>query len=171
MSETAQIINIIVLIAIIWYALSNQSKRDAANKNQAEIEQWERGAEVASQNQEYMAFVNDTTGLGENYDSHKWYFKMPDSALKHLEMCFEGDRQKVNGMKRVIELSIEHFAEEMVDDAECAKIIEKRVYSNPQSSQPFDSEKYMQYRKEREQIEGEFESFNEWKERKNTPDG
>lgn len=175
MSETLQIINIIVLIAAIWYALSNQSKRDAADKkkkadDQAEIERWERGAEIASQDKEYMAFVNDITGLGKEYDPHKWYFKLPDSALKHLEACFEEDERKVYLMKRAIELSIEHFAIEMDDDAECARIIEERVYSNPKASEPFDMEKYQQYRQELEEKEGEVESFTQWKERKNTPE-
>jgi hypothetical protein len=49
-----------------------------------------------------MAFVNDITGLGKDYDPHKWYFKMPDSALKHLEACFDGDKRKVYTMKRAI---------------------------------------------------------------------
>lgn len=136
MSEILQIINIIVLVAVIWFAINSLSKSDRARKkkkadDQAETERWERGAEIASHDKEYMAFVNDITGLGKEYDPHQWYFKMPDSAIKHLEACFEGDERKVYLMKRAIELSIEHFAIEMADDAECARIIEERVFNNP----------------------------------------
>jgi hypothetical protein len=153
MSETLQIINIIVLVAAIWFAINSLSKSDRARKqkkadDQAETERWERGAEIASHDKEYMAFVNDITGLVKEYDPDQWYFKLPDSAIKHLEACFDGDEKKVYTMKRAIELSIEHFAIEMADDAECARIIEERVYSNPKPTVPFDMEKYEQHRQE-----------------------
>ncbi|MDD4855481.1 MAG: hypothetical protein PHQ22_09630 [Sulfuricurvum sp.] len=171
MSQTLQIINIIVLIAAMWFGLHSLYKSDRERKKKkaqddAETERWERGAEIASQDKEYMAFVNDFTGLGKEYDSHKWYFKIPDSAVKHLEACFEGDERKVYTMKRAIELSIEHFAIEMADDAECARIIEERVFRNPKPAETFDIEEYKQYRQEREEVEGEFESFTQWKGRK-----
>lgn len=171
MSQTLQIINMIVLVIVIGFALYSLSKSDRERKkkqaqDEAETERWERGAEIASQDKDYMAFVNDFTGLGKEYDPHKWYFKMPDSALKHLEACFERDVRKVYTMKRAIELSIEHFAIEMADDAACARIIEERVYSSPKPSETFDIEEYKQYRQEREEVEGEFESFTQWKGRK-----
>jgi hypothetical protein len=171
-SETLQIINIIVLIAAMWFGLYILSKSDRARKKKqadddTEKEQWERGVEIASHDSEYQAFVNDITGLGKEYDPNKWYFKMPDSALKHLEACFEGDERKVYLLKRSIELSIEHFTQEMADDAECARIIEERISRNPNASATFDIEEYTQYRQEREEKEGEFESLTQWKERKN----
>ncbi len=171
MSQTLQIINMIVLVIAIGFAMYSLYKSDRERKkkkvqDEAEIRRWEIGAEIASHDKEYMAFVNDITGLGKDYDPHKWYFKMPDSALKHLEACFDGDERKVYTMSRVIELSIEHFAIEMADDAECARIIEERVYSNPKASETFDIEEYKQYRQEREEFEGEFESFTQWKGRK-----
>lgn len=171
MSQTLQIINIIVLVIVIGFALyslskSNRERKQKQAQDEAEIRRWERGAEMASQDKDYMAFANDFTGLGKEYDPHKWYFKMPDSALKHLEACFEGDERKVFTMRRAIELSIEHFAIEMADDAECARIIEERVYSNPKPAETFDIEEYKQYRQEREEFEGEFESFSQWKGRK-----
>lgn len=176
MSQTLQIINMIVLVAAMWFGLHSLSKSDRERKkkkaqNEAEIRQWEIGAEIASHDKEYMAFVNDITGLGKDYDPHKWYFKMPDSALKHLEACFEGDERKVYTMRRAIELSIEHFAIEMADDAECARIIEERVFRNPKPSETFDIEEYKQYRQEREEVEGEFESFTQWKGKKDGGDG
>lgn len=169
MSETFQvIINIIVLAALIGYVFSNLYKRVAAHKkqkadDQTEREKWEQGAKIASQDKEYMAFVHDITGLGKEYDPHRWYYTIPDSALKHLEACFEGDERKVYLMRRAIELSIEHFAIEMEDDAQCARIIEERVYNNPKASVPFDIKEYKKYREERKSSEGEFESFTQWK--------
>lgn len=47
---------------------------------------------------------------------------------EHLEMGCDGDEKKLYLLKRSIELSIEHFAAEMADDAECARIIEERVF-------------------------------------------
>ncbi|MFA5216279.1 hypothetical protein [Sulfuricurvum sp.] len=170
MSEALQIINIIVLIIAIGFALYSLFKIDRDRKKKiakddVEIKQWERGAEIAINDKEYMAFVNDITGLGKEYDPHKWYFKLPDSALKHLEACFEGDEKKVYLMKRAIELSIEHFAQEMEDDAACARIIEERVFNNPKPMVPFDREEYMRYRKQRKEQDGSKETFEEWKHR------
>lgn len=155
MSETFQIIiNIIVLASLIGYVFNTLYKRVTAYKQQkaddhAEKEKWERGAQIASQDKEY--------------DPHRWYYAMPDSALKHLEACFDGDERKVYLMKRAIELSIEHFAIEMADDAQCARIIEERVYNNPKAFVPFDIKEYKKYRQERQSLEGESESFTQWK--------
>lgn len=145
MSDTLQIINIIVLAIMIGFAINSLFKSDRERKKKnaeeySEQKRWERGTQIAANDKEYMAFVHDVTGLGKEYDPHQWYFTMPDSALKHLEACFEGDERKVYLMKRAIELSIEHFAIEMADDAECARIIEERVFKNPQPSKPLDIE-------------------------------
>lgn len=145
MSETLQFINIIVLVAAIAYAIRSQSNTKRAKAKQPSQEQeeklkWERGAEIANNDREYMAFVNEFTGLGKAYDPDQWYYTMPESALKHLEVCFEGNEKQIYLMKRTIELSIEHFAMEMADDAECARIIEERVFKNPKPTVPFDSE-------------------------------
>jgi uncharacterized protein YpmB len=71
MSEILQIINIIVLTIILSVALYTLYKRDRAQKkkkadDEAEAQRWERGAEIASQNKKYMAFVNDFAGLGKD---------------------------------------------------------------------------------------------------------
>lgn len=60
------------------------------------------------------------------YNQDTWHYKMPSSAVKHLEECFNDDAKKVRLMQRAIELSIEHYAHEMADDAECARIINER---------------------------------------------
>lgn len=151
MSDTLQIINLVILIIIIGFAINSLTKSDRERKKKkaeeySEQKRWERGAQIAANDKEYMAFVNDITGLGKEYDPHQWYYKMPDSALKHLE-AFEVDERKVYLMKRAIELSIEHFANEMADDAECARIIEERVIKNPQSSKPLDIEELNRRRK------------------------
>lgn len=167
MSQTLQIINIIVLVIAIGFGMyslyiSDRERKKKKADNDAETERWERGVEIASNDKDYMAFVNDITGLGENYnpaipkenmnlqgkpyDRDEWRYTIPDSAIKHLEECFEGDGHKVHAMKRAIELSIEHFVIEMADDAERARIIEERVFRNPKT---FDIEEYKQYRQER----------------------
>lgn len=167
MTQILQIINIAILAIIITYAFNQPRQRYATPKKKKqedeEIQRWENGAEIASRDKEYMAFVNDITGLGKEYDPHQWYYTMPDSALKHLEACFEGDERKIYLMRRAIELSIEHFAIEMADDAQCARIIEERVFNNPKATVPFDIEEYKKYREERIETEGVFESLEEWR--------
>jgi hypothetical protein len=103
---------------------------------------------------------------GNPYDTDEWRYTMPDSAIKHLVECFEGDSHKVNAIQRAIELSIEHYTHEMEDDAQCARIIEERVYRNPKDSILFDIEAYREYAKEREAYKGEFESYTQWREKK-----
>lgn len=153
MSQTLQIINIIVLIITIVFALYSLYQRNkVCKKKQRQDEETIKigamGAEIATHDKNYRAFVNDITDLANMNDPHAWYFKMPDSALKHLEECFEGDKRKVYLHKRAIELSIEHFAIEMADDAECARIIEERVFKSPNGSETVDSKEYRQEREE-----------------------
>lgn len=160
MSDTAIAINLAVLVMLNLFALyrlsrhgncclkkqpdSQQSIDEQSAKDDesaiAEEERWIQGTELAAHNKEYRALSNDISGSGTEYEKDQWYFKMPDSALKHLEACFDEDERKVYLMKRAIELSIEHFAVEMADDAECARIIEERVFNNPQPSQSIDLE-------------------------------
>ena len=152
MSEALQIINIIVLAIAIGFAINRLIKSDRKLKmkkaqEDSEQKRWERAAHIAANDKEYTAFVHDVTGLGKEYDPDQWYFKMPDSALKHLEACFEGDEHKVYLMQRAIELSIEHFAIEMADDAECARIIDERVYKTTKEFKPLDIEELNQRRK------------------------
>jgi hypothetical protein len=174
MAQTLQIINIAVLLILMGYGLNRLLRQGAEKKKKdqkkhddgQEMQRWEEGALLASEDKEYMTFVNDITGLGKEYDMDQWYFKMPESAIKHLEVCFSGDEKKVLFMKRAIELTIEHYVAEMKDDAACAKIIEERVFSNPnRSTVPFDIEEYKRYRQEREQCDGEFETLAQWKQR------
>jgi hypothetical protein len=142
MSETAQIINIFVLAITIWWGMKSLSKRTKANSKEETEKQWSRGAVIASHDKEYMEFVNDITPSGKEDDPNKWHFKMPDSALKHLEACFEEDERKIYLMKRAIELSIEHFAIEMEDDAQCIRIIAERVFNNPKKTEPFERDEH-----------------------------
>lgn len=122
MYQTLYIINIIVLAMIVAYAIYRLSR---------------------SYQQRYRNVVVNTQ---DPYDPHAWYFKLPDSVIQHLEACYEGDERKVYLMSRAIELSIEHFVAEMADDAECARIIEERVYQNPKGTVPFDLETYQRDR-------------------------
>lgn len=188
MSETLQIINIIVLALMTGLAITAIVRNERARKkkkadDQAERERWERGVEIARHDKEYMAFVNDITGLGKEYDPHpshssdlrspqekgqfrlyveeedsqirhfrrgnfitshsddtnrsgesydnsQWRFTMPHAAVDLLIECFTGDETKAYQIKRAIELSIEHYAIEMADDAECLRIIEERFVTN-----------------------------------------
>lgn len=152
MSETLQIINIIVLAIAIGFAIHRFTKSDRDRKmkkaqEDSEQKRWERAAHIAANDKEYMAFVHDVTGLGKEYDPDQWYFTMPDSAIKHLEACLEGDERKVYLMQRAIELSIEHFAMEMADDAECARIIEERVFKTTKEFKPLDIDELNKRRK------------------------
>ena len=65
------------------------------------------------------------------YNDHQWRFTMPHVAVDLLIECFSLDEKKAYQVKRAIELSIEHYAIEMADDAECLKIIEERLVNNP----------------------------------------
>lgn len=167
MTQILQIINIAVLAIIITYAFNQPIQRHAAQKKKKqddeEILRWERGAQIASKDKEYMAFVDDIAGLGKEYDPDQWYYTMPESAIQHLNVCFDNHQHKVNAMRRAIELSIEHYTHEMEDDAQCARIIYERTVLNPQPSVPFDIEEYQKYREERVEKEGAFESLEEWR--------
>jgi hypothetical protein len=78
--------------------------------------------------------------------------------------------------KEQIKTLREHYSEEelaefkrqaqVIEDEEIANIIEERVFRNPKPSETFDIEEYKQYRQEREEFEGEFESFTQWKGKK-----
>ncbi|HQS67872.1 MAG TPA: hypothetical protein PLM93_11865 [Sulfuricurvum sp.] len=175
MTQTLEIINIAVLAIIITYAFKQPIQRHAAQKKKKqddeEIQLWENGADIASRDKEYRAFVHDITGLGKDYDPDQWYYKMPESAIKHLNVCFDNDQRKVNAMRRAIELSIEHYTHEMEDDAQCARIIYERTVLNPQQSVPFDIEEYKKYREERIEKEGTFESLEEWRIRMSPENG
>lgn len=171
MSQTLQIINIIVLVAAIGFGLHRLFKRKKKQEaDEAEIEKWEKGSELATHDKEYKA--KEKTNLqGKPYDRDEWCYTMPDAAIKHLQECFEGDEEKVYRIKRSIELSIEHYTYEMEDDAACAKIIEERGGFNPKATIFFDAVEYEQYRDELEKNGGEAESFAQWKEKNNENEG
>lgn len=99
---TLEIINIIVLSLAIGFAISKLTGRLSLNKK------------------------TELPPEETIYDQNTWYYKMPDSAVKHLEECFDGDTRRVSLIRRAIELSIEHYAYEMADDAECVRIINER---------------------------------------------
>jgi hypothetical protein len=75
--------------------------------------------------------------------------------------------------KEQIKTLREHYSEEelaefkhqaqVIEDDEIAKIIEERVFRNPKPFETFDIEEYKQYRQELEEVEGEFESFTQWR--------
>lgn len=77
------------------------------------------------------AHPDDTDRSAKAYDTHKWRFTMPHAAADRLIEYCSGDEKKAYLLKRAIELSIEHYAIEMADDAECARIIEERGGTNP----------------------------------------
>lgn len=70
---------------------------------------------------------------GETYNYEQWRFTMPHAAVDLLIKCFSGDETKAYQIKRAIELSIEYYTIEIADDAECARVIEERVFNNPHS--------------------------------------
>lgn len=78
--------------------------------------------------------------------------------------------------KEQIKTLREHYSEEelaefkrqaqVIEDEEIANILEERLFRNPKPFETFDIEEYKQYRQEREEVEGEFESSSQWKGRK-----
>ncbi len=86
------------------------------------------------------------------------------------------DLSKSGLTKEQIKTLREHYSEEelaefkrqeqVIEDEEIANIIEKRVFRNPKPFEIFDIEEYKQYHQEREEFEGEVESFSQWKGRK-----
>lgn len=78
--------------------------------------------------------------------------------------------------KEQIKTLREHYSEEelaefkqqaqLIEDEEIANILEERLFRNPKPFETFDIEEYMQYRQEREEVKGEFESITQWREKK-----
>lgn len=136
MSETVQILNLIVLFILIVFGIRRLSQRSRSNI---------KGCNDSNdtRNQTY-----DEELFEECYPRDAWRLILPDSAMNHLEACFDGDKRKIAHAKRAIELSIEHFAQEMADDAECARIIEERVFKNPKPTKPLDLEELKRRRGE-----------------------
>jgi len=75
--------------------------------------------------------------------------------------------------KEQIKTLREHYSEEklaefkrqaqIIEDDEIANILEERLFCNPKPFETFDIEEYKQYRQERKEVEGEFESFTQWR--------
>jgi hypothetical protein len=106
------------IIMIGYMTVKIKQRINVALKRIAQIEEEEKQKEREEK----------TNLQGNPYDRDEWRYSMPDAAIKNLQDCFEEDDHKVNAMKRVIELSIEHYTYEMEDDAQCARIIEERVF-------------------------------------------
>jgi len=69
----------------------------------------------------------DRDRMNEPYNQERWRYMMPHTAVELLLECFGGDERQAYLIKRAIEISIEHFAIEMDDAAECLRIVEQRV--------------------------------------------
>ncbi|MCI4398960.1 MAG: hypothetical protein JHC37_00220 [Campylobacteraceae bacterium] len=65
----------------------------------------------------------------ENFATMRLKFRLLGGGV--IIECFLVDEKKAYQIKRAIELSIEHYAIEMADDAECLKIIEERLVNTP----------------------------------------
>jgi hypothetical protein len=123
MSQTFQIINMIVLVIAIGfslYRLSGHGVTQAKKKEEDEVMQrWADGAEMASKNLAYqtdlkenfkpLSLKEDTNFQGKYYSRDEWRYTMPESTLNNLRECFEGDEYKINAFKRAIELALEHY--------------------------------------------------------------
>ena len=152
MSQTFQMINIIVLVIAIVFALYRLTQHGAIQSKKKreddEIQCWEHGAELASKNLEYqtklkegfepLSFKEDTNLRGLPYDKEAWRVTLPQSVVEQLEVCFDGNTTKAYAMKRAIELSLEHYTYEMEDDKECADIIAKRNPNGTHEGIPFE---------------------------------
>jgi len=140
MSDSFIALNIIVLIGLMFYAVRTRNMENKqsvkmtnnqppfrlykAEETDLSLCHYRRGNFITSH-------PDDTDRLGEAYDKGNWRFLMPHAAADMLVECFSGDEKKAYLVKRAIELSIEHYAIEMADDAECFKIIEERLVNTP----------------------------------------
>lgn len=137
MSNTWMVLNIIVLLGLIIYVIryKRTPKKQHNQKKEGQFRIYEEEKDTLIRHYRRSNFItshpNDTDRCGESYDDHQWRFTMPHAAVDLLIVCFMGDEKKAYQIKRAIELSIEHYAIEMADDAECLKIIEERLVNTP----------------------------------------
>ncbi len=126
MSDTAVAINIVVLLALIIFSIQrlgehgNQNSSKTIEPSQPPISKEEL----------------NTRGLP--YDKEDWRVVLPQSVVEQLEVCFDGDKNKVYAMKRAFELSLEHYTYEMEDDKECARIIDERDFDGKKEQISFE---------------------------------
>jgi hypothetical protein len=136
MSNTWMVLNIIVLLGLIIYVIrykrSPKKQHNQKKEEQFRIYEEEEDTQICHYRRGNFitSHPNDTNRCGESYDDHQWRFTMPHEAADLLIECFFGDEKKAYHIKRAIELSIEHYAIEVADDAECLKIIEERLVNN-----------------------------------------
>lgn len=138
MSNFWMVVNIIVLLGLIIYVIGD--KRSPKKQHNQKIdkqafriykdEEEDEEVRYCRRGNFITAHPDDTDRCGESYNDHQWRFTMPHVAVDLLMECFSGDEKQAYQIKRAIELSIEHYAIEMVDDAECLKIIEERLVNN-----------------------------------------
>ena len=126
MSNTAAAINIVVLLALIIFSI----QRLGGHGNQNLSKTIEPSQPLTSKEE------LNTQGLP--YDKEEWRVVLPQSVVEQLEVCFDGDKNKVYAMKRAIELSLEHYTYEMEDDKECARIIDERNPNGIQEGIPLE---------------------------------
>jgi hypothetical protein len=134
MSDVSIVLNIIVLLGLMFYAVRtrNMSNKQSIKTNNKlpfrlyEAEESDPSLRHYRRGNFITSHPEDTDRLGEAYDEEKWRFTMPHAASDMLIESFSADEKKAYQIKRAIELSIEHLMIEMADDAECLKIIEER---------------------------------------------
>lgn len=140
MSDSFIALNIIVLVGLMFYAvrtrnISNKQSVKMTNNQPPfrlyEVEETDLSLCHYRRGNFITSHPDDSDRLGEAYDKENWRFMMPHAAADLLVECFSGDEKKAYQIKRAIELSIEHYAIEMADDAECLKIIEERLVNTP----------------------------------------
>jgi len=130
------VLNIIVVVGLIIYVIryKRSPKKQHNQKKEGHFRIYEGEEEPQMRHFRRGNFItvhpNDTNRCGESYDEHQWRFTMLHAAVDLLIECFSEDEKKAYQIKRAIELSIEHNAIEMADDAECLKIIEERLVNN-----------------------------------------
>lgn len=132
------VVNIIVLLGLIVYGIGyihSSKKHHKQNKeeNRFRIYQAEEDPKICHfrRSNFITSHPDDTDLFSEFYKDHQWRFTMPHAAVDLLIECFSGNEKKAYQIKRAIELSIEHYAIELADDAECLKIIEEQLVNTP----------------------------------------
>lgn len=127
MSNFWAILNIIILCGLIIYVIRYKNSQKDGKEFRIYQDEDDEGVQHYRRGNFITTHPNDTDRMGEAYDDHQWRFTMPHAAVDMLIECFSEDEKKAYKIKRAIEISIEHYAIEMADNNECARMLEDRA--------------------------------------------
>lgn len=150
---------VVYLIAKAYPERRLQHRREASHNEEAQ--RWEEACNNPKIIEHYRQVAQEeydvpgefqpppeTNTKYEPYSHDEWRLILPEAAMRELRHAFGENSAQAYHLKRAIELSIEHLMEEIADDAECARIIEKRAGGDGGKT-PFDLKEYAKKREKR----------------------